>query len=92
VVQDLNQAALMASDYLSHHERRNAAARVETLERIKAEFAYLSGLTLTQPQVNRLFHLEGGLGERVMEQLVDTGFLCRSEDGGFAQRRDKPEA
>jgi hypothetical protein len=82
----------MASDNSSHEERRNGTAREQALERIKAEFAYLGGLTLTQPQVNRLFHLQDGLGERVMEQLVGTGFLRRLPDGSFARRTDEPSA
>jgi hypothetical protein len=51
------------------------------LGRITAEFTYLAGLTLTQAQVNRLFHLHDGIGERVIEHLVGTGVLRRSADG-----------
>jgi hypothetical protein len=44
-------------------------------ERVQSEFYEMPGLTLTVPQASRLFSLERHQCQRILEALVDTGYL-----------------
>lgn len=50
--------------------------------RIRAEFAEMPGLKLTLPQASRLFNVERGRCERILETLVSHGDLSM-HDGSF---------
>ena len=66
-------------------DRRDARGRTELLERIRAEFNYMAGMSLTPAQAYRLFHLDAQTGDRLLGELVAGGFLRRLEDGSYAR-------
>ena len=66
-------------------ERRDQRSRRELLERIRAEFNYMAGMSLTPQQAYRLFHIDPPLGERLLNELVAAGFLRRTEDGSYSR-------
>jgi DNA-binding MarR family transcriptional regulator len=53
------------------------------LERIRSEFLEMPGLRLTPNQAARLWALDRTTSERVLDGLVDAGFLGRSRDGAY---------
>jgi hypothetical protein len=57
------------------------------LERMFGEFAEMPGLQLTLPQAKRLWNLDEQMCVRLLEQLVEFGFLCRTARG-YARASD----
>jgi hypothetical protein len=55
----------------------------ELLRRIRGEFLEMPGMRLTRPQACRLWGLEAGLCETLLNTLVDAQFLFRTRDGAF---------
>jgi len=53
------------------------------LERVRSEFLEMPGLRLTSNQAARLWALDRTTSERVLDGLVDSGFLGRSRDGAY---------
>ena len=53
------------------------------LERVRSEFLEMPGLRLTSNQAARLWALDRTTSERVLDGLVDAGFLGRSRDGAY---------
>ena len=68
-------------------ERRDLRARAEFRARVEREYHEMAGLSLTLGQAMRLFHLEGPRCERLLRELLDTGFLRRSDDGSYARNQ-----
>lgn len=66
-------------------ERRDQRTRGELLDRIRGEFNYMAGMSLTPQQAYRLFHIEPTVGERLLNELVQAGFLRRMEDGSYSR-------
>lgn len=64
-------------------EKRQHPSRAQLRTRIKGEFRDMAGLSLTLPQARRLFDLETGLCERLLNELVAEGFLQRRHDGSY---------
>jgi hypothetical protein len=62
-------------------ERRDVNARVELITRITREFRGVAGLTLTQVQACRLFHLPPDECERILRELEGAGVLARNSEG-----------
>ena len=58
------------------------------LERIRAEYVEMPGLTLKAEQVQRLCGVEPSTCERVLETLVDDKFLCQKPDGAYSRVDD----
>lgn len=59
-------------------------AQDETLiRRIRAEFLEMPGLRLTKAQAQRLWGLEPGTCEHVLQTLMQTRFLAQTRDGSF---------
>jgi DNA-binding MarR family transcriptional regulator len=56
-----------------------------TVQRVKAEFLEMPGLTLTVAQAARLWSLDAGLCTAVLSALEQTGFLVRTRHSAFAR-------
>jgi hypothetical protein len=63
-----------------------------TLQRIRAEYLEMPGLTLTPGQVQRLCGLDGAACEQAIRELVETGFLAVRADGAVARLKDAEQA
>ena len=57
------------------------------LQRIRAEYLEMPGLTLRPEQVQRLCGLDGSLCHSVLEALVESGFLAMRPDGAYGRYR-----
>ena len=55
------------------------------VERVRAEFEEMPGMALTVPQASRLFGLEHDECQRVVDRLVTTAYLRRTQSGAFAR-------
>jgi hypothetical protein len=63
----------------------NNPAAPHVLQRIRAEYLEMPGLTLKPEQVQRLCGVDRSLCEAVLETLVETGFLSMRSDGAYAR-------
>ncbi len=54
-------------------------------ERVRGEFREMPGLTLTVAQARRLWSLDAPTCSRILSELVETGYLCRTADGVFCR-------
>jgi len=68
-------------------ERRDTAGRERLTRRVVSEYTQMPGLRLTVAQARRLFGVGQPACERLLERLVDAGFLARTR-GGLYVRRD----
>lgn len=55
------------------------------LSTVKREFDEMPGLALTAEQARRLWSLEPRVCSVVLSQLVETGYLCQTDDGQYAR-------
>ena len=55
------------------------------LERIRAEYVEMPGMTLRLEQVARLCGIERSLCKLVLDALVEVKFLCVKSDGSYAR-------
>jgi hypothetical protein len=69
------------------NDQRHGASRDQLRARIAGEFRDMAGLSLTLPQARRLFGLETGLCERLLNELTTDGFLERRQDGSYQRTR-----
>ena len=53
--------------------------------RVRAGFEEMPGMTLTMPQASRLFGLEQHVCQKVVEQLVVSSYLRRTDRGGYTR-------
>lgn len=53
------------------------------LQRMRSEFIEMPGMRLTRDQAARLCGLDRRTSERLLERLVDAGFLFRNESGWY---------
>ena len=60
----------------------------QILQRIRAEYLEMPGLSLSPEQVQRLCGVDSALCASVLEALVETGFLSRRSDGAYARDRN----
>ena len=58
------------------------------LNRVRGEFLEMPGLRLTTAQAARLWALDRGTSERILERLTTTGFLFRSREGAYLLASD----
>jgi hypothetical protein len=63
----------------------NKPAAPQVLQRIRAEYLEMPGLTLRPEQVERLCGVDRSLCQAVLETLVESGFLAMRSDGGYAR-------
>lgn len=64
------------------------AVAPQILQRIRAEFLEMPGLSLSPEQVQRLCGMDSTLCASVLEALVESGFLSRRADGTYARNRN----
>jgi hypothetical protein len=55
------------------------------VERVRCEFLEMPGLQLTVPQAARLWGLDDGSCEAVIDALIRSAFLKRNESGAVAR-------
>ncbi len=53
--------------------------------RVRSEYLEMPGLKLTSRQAQRLWSLDHGLCERLLDKLVQSRFLARTRDGAFVR-------
>jgi hypothetical protein len=58
------------------------------LQRIRAEYLEMPGLSLKPEQVERLCGIDGGVCRDALNVLVATGFLSRRADGAYGRDRN----
>ncbi len=63
--------------------RAKEISRIETVRRVRAEFLEMPGLSLTVSQAARLWGLSPAQSERLLHELVDSGFLVRDPRGAY---------
>ena len=66
----------------------NAPVTTHILQRIKAEYIEMPGLTLRPEQVQRLCGVDGASCQRVLQVLVESGFLSKRPDGAYGRYRN----
>ena len=66
----------------------SSAAAPQILQRIRAEYLEMPGLTLKPEQVQRLCGVDSALCVSVLEALVESGFLSRRADGAYGRHRN----
>ena len=57
----------------------------ELIVRVRGEYREMPGLSLTVPQAQRLWGLEGATCQTLFERLVETKFLRRTRHGRFVR-------
>ncbi len=62
-----------------------------TLERVRAEYLEMPGLCLTLEQAQRLCGVERALCKSILDELVDSRFLCQKAGGIYARMNDVGE-
>ncbi len=60
------------------------------VERVRAEFAEMPGMTLTVPQASRLFGLDPTECRRIVDRLVSTSYLRWTQSGAFTRAGRQP--
>ena len=55
------------------------------IDRVRAEFNEMPGMTLTVPQASKLFGLDEELCRSVVEQLVSAEYLRKTESGAVTR-------
>ena len=63
----------------------NRPADQQVLERIRAEYLEMPGLSLKADQVQRLCGVERELCKNVLDALVNANFLRRKSDGAYGR-------
>jgi hypothetical protein len=66
----------------------NKPAAPHVIQRIRAEYLEMPGLSLRPEQVQRLCGVDSTLCETVLEALVESGFLAKRADGAYGRFRD----
>jgi hypothetical protein len=73
------------SDSLAHTGDRSADAFTRAVQRVRAEFLEMPGLTLTVAQAARLWSFETAFCADVLHTLEQTRFLVRTRHSTFAR-------
>jgi hypothetical protein len=61
------------------------SAKSEWLRRIRGEYLEVPGTSLTKIQMQRLWHLDAGTCDVVVDALVEAGFLKRTRFQGYVR-------
>jgi hypothetical protein len=67
-------------------ERRDWVAREQLVRRVREEFEEMPGLRLTFGQAKLLFGLEHGCCQRILRELMQSGYLVQMKSGLFGRR------
>ena len=51
--------------------------------RVRGEYSEMPGLQLTCAQACRLWHMPVSTCEKLLEQLLQEGFLCKTDKGAY---------
>jgi hypothetical protein len=62
-----------------------AVAEPRWLQIVRGEYLEMPGLSLTEPQAQRLWSMEPAVCRAVLDALVETGFLRRTLSGGYVR-------
>jgi Fic family protein len=65
------------------HGNAETLAPSSVLERIRAEYVEMPGLSLTVLQAARFWGLSRPTSEQVLSALVENGFLLRDKNGSY---------
>ena len=66
----------------------NKITAPQILQRIRAEYLEMPGLTLRPEQVQRLCGVDRSLCETALDMLVESGFLSIRPDGAYGRFRN----
>ena len=55
------------------------------VQRVRGEYLEMPGLSLTERQAQRLWHLEPEACQLLLRALVESGFLRRTPRGGYVR-------
>jgi hypothetical protein len=58
----------------------------DLISRARGEYLEMPGLSLTVPQAQRLWGLDGVACRQVLQGLIEAGFLKRRADGTYVRR------
>ena len=61
-------------------ERFNTKRRL-----IRREYGEMPGLSLTEEQVERMWHLDGAYAHAILQDLLTAKFLCRTCEGTYVR-------
>lgn len=64
---------------------RSAATLDLLMQRVRAEYREMPGLSLTRAQACCLWGVDGNVGEQVLRRLVQEGFLMPTAHGTFVR-------
>ena len=53
------------------------------IARVRGEYCEMPGLQLTFVQARRLWQVDVSTCEKLLEQLVQEGFLCKTDEGAY---------
>ena len=62
------------------------------VERVRGEYLEMPGLSLTERQAQRLWHIEADACHRLLAALVESGFLRQTSHGGYVRADVGPTA
>jgi hypothetical protein len=60
----------------------------QIVQRIRAEYLEMPGISLRPEQVQRLCGVDSTVCQNVLEALVESGFLSRRADGAYGRYRN----
>lgn len=66
----------------------SSPAALQILQRIRAEYLEMPGLTLRPEQIQRLCGVDSALCVSALDALVESGFLSRRPDGAYGRYRN----
>jgi hypothetical protein len=55
------------------------------IQRVRGEYLEMPGLSLTEQQAQRLWHIDADACRSLFASLVDSGFLRRTSRGGYVR-------
>lgn len=65
--------------------RRDLESRQRLRDRVRSEFSEMPGINLTLEQAGRLLSLDSHICGRVLDELVQDGFLRLEPDGSYGR-------
>jgi len=60
------------------------------IARVRGEYCEMPGLQLTFVQARRLWQVDVSTCEKLLEQLVQEGFLCKTDQGAYMATKTTP--
>ena len=84
----MSRTALQESETLAAREAEAIAAQTtaaDWMDLVRAEYFEIPGLSLTRPQVQRLWNLDSHTRDVVLDTLIHEGFLRQTSNGAFVR-------